>query len=475
MMRVVVVGNGMVGSRLVQLLAPHTGRSLRVALLGEESGPAYNRVRLAEVIGGTAHPDVIRFSPPSGFGVHWYDDTAAVTLDRRLQVVIDQHGRRHPYDLLVLATGAEARLPAPLSTALAGGGCRVLRTLADAETLLSEARVAERAVVLGGGVLGIEAAVALRSCGVPTTIVHPLTTLMERQLDQRASDALTHRLQALDIGHVLGVGLRRPVLDVAGHLHAVELDDGRELPADLLLVSVGTIPRSDLATAAGLDVERGIVVDERLRSVADPAIAAIGDCAQPPGGASGLVAQGWRQAEQLAAELIASLSEDGTPAGSCVPTVVRAKGDGLDVVVCGSMAGPGRRITLDDADSGRYLSLRVEQGRLAGAICVGAGPASADVIGAFRSPTPLPHDPAHLMLGLTHRSDPAPTATPGEVVCHCNGVTDLEVREAVLGGATDVEAVGRCTRAGTGCTGCTGHVQRLIEEAAARADAVALP
>jgi assimilatory nitrate reductase electron transfer subunit len=477
MTRLVVVGHGMVGSRLVEeVLALDTAGRFRITVLGDEAGRPYNRVLLSEVVSGHRAIGSIELPTPDDPRLDVRSDLAAVSVDREDRVVLDAHGGRHRYDRLVLATGAAARLPSlpGLDPSGATRGLHVLRGIDDARDLLAATLNARSAVVLGAGVLGLEAAAALAHRGLEVTVVHPHPALMERQLDPGASAVLTGTMDRLGLRHrteVRTTGVR--VVD--GRFAGLFLDDGTVAEADLLVVSTGTVPRTGLAERAGLPVSRGIVVGPDLASPADHRVLAVGDCAEPPEGASGLVAQGWAQARAAAAALTGTEQPGDDRANAPSPTsdVVRLKAPGLDVVamgVCGSHREehPDRRhLWLSDPAAGRHVEVVVEDGRLVGATCVGAGAIATELVTTYTRRATVPADPAFLLLPLlagaqAERTGDVTALPDDATVCRCNGVAKASIRSAIDAGADSVDSVAATTRATTGCGGCLDDVCALL-------------
>lgn len=473
MSHVVVIGHGMVGSRFVEDLttADVAGEHL-VTVLGEEACEPYNRVLLSDVVAGSRGLSSIAMPSPAHPRVSVQRGTAVRAVDRERQDVVLADDSRVPYDHLVLATGAAARVP---TTAGLDGpdlprGVHVLRSIDDAREIIAATLNARRAIVLGGGVLGLEAASGLAGRDLAVTVVHPAPALMDRQLDEAASRVVESTLRRTGVDQRVGVAAEEVVVE-EGRLRRVRLDNGEVLAADLLVLTTGTVPRTDLAVGSGLAVERGILVDEDL-TTADPRIHAIGDCAQPPCGASGLVGQGWEQAHRLA-----GLLTSGTPTGvtTGVGDVVRPKTAGVDLVtmgVCGSGRAddPALRVVrLSDPSAGRHLEIVVRDGRLVGATAVGAGRIGTDLVTTYTRQTPLPADPAQLLLPAiapatsgTRRDSPS-LIPDRATICRCNGVTKGDIRAEFASGATTVDQVAEATRATTGCGGCTDAVCGIVD------------
>lgn len=481
---VVVVGNGMVGSRFAEELASRDREGqFAVTLLGAEEYEPYNRVLLSDLVAGKVTAASLTLpsrAAADGFTAH--RGAEVVAIDRGSQLVVAADGAVHRYDELVLATGAQARIP-PIA-GLAGpdgglpGGVHCLRTLDDAREIVAATINATAAVVVGGGVLGLEVACGLARRGVATTIVHAADALMERQLDGAASQVVEAALARAGVTSLVAALTSQVVLR-DGRAAGLVLADGRTVPADLVVLSCGTIPQTALARQAGLDVDRGIVVGPDLTTPADPRVHAIGDCAQPPEGGTGLIAQGWDQARRLA-EMLASrrgaaagAGPDHSAPGTADPTtdVVRVKATGLDVVAMG--VPPGARdsgghqvIRLTDPARLRHVEIVAQDGVLVGATCIGAGQVAADLTVAYTRRTPLPADPAQLLIRPVHTA-PEPATTPTNMpdrmtVCRCNGVTKRDIVSSWSRGARSLDDVAARTRATTGCGGCRDVVEGLV-------------
>ncbi len=475
MKHVVVIGHGMVGARFVEdLRRRDTDRRFAITAVGAEEHEPYNRVLLSDFVAGKIGVAALQL-PRAAADEHTriVRGSRAVAIDRAHRLVRLHQGRSIGYDVLVLATGASARV-LPLSGIGPHGlppGVHALRTLDDAREIVAATINARRAVVIGAGVLGLEAAMGLARRGLSVTLVHAADAVMERQLDPDASSAVVAALAAEGVDCELSAVSKQVDLR-DGRVRGLTLADGRTLPADLIVMSCGTVPQIGLARDAGLTCERGIVVGADLASVDDPAVFAIGDCAAPPGGSAGLIAQGWEQARRLARALAdgpAARSEPDT-----APTdVVRVKGAGLDIVAMGVNAArspdpAGRRVVrLTDPQARRHLEVVVADGRVVGATCVGAGPVAADLTAAYTRGTPVPADPAYLLLRPALGTAPesgSPTTMPDRfTVCRCNGVSKREIMACWSAGARTRPEVADRTRASTGCGGCADVVDGILD------------
>lgn len=467
--RVVVIGNGMAGFRFAATVADHDP-GIGLTIVGAETGGAYNRVLLSNLLAGkSSAADIVlgddRWYADRGIALH---NVAAVSIDRAAHEVLLADGRIVGYDALVIATGSTPVVP-PVS----GPGVVAFRTLEDCRQIDRLAGQASEAVVVGGGVLGVEAAIALADRGIAVTIVQRGPRLMDRQLDHSAA-ALLKRLL-----HARGITVRcsASVRDVVGApvTTGVVLDDDTEISAGLVVLSCGVRPNTDLARDAGLAVRAGIVVDDQLRSVTDPDVLAIGECAEHRDTIYGLVTPVWEQA-RVAASTVASPDLRATYDGST--TVTRLKAAGIELT---SMGEPTLEAGEDDADAdvvtfrdsghGIYQKLVVHEGRLTGAILLGDTRAAGTISQLYDRGADLPADRASLL--IVRRNSPvsvvqSPTLLPGSAtICRCNGVTKAGICSAWEGGARALPEIVTCTRATTGCGSCTDTVQGLLEWLAA--------
>lgn len=463
-MRIVVVGGGMVGHRFAQE-AVRLDPAADVVVVGEEPYEPYNRVLLSEVVAGRTELSAVVL--PEAPGVRTRRGVRAVEVDvagRRLGL---DDGTHLEWDHLVLATGARARvLPLPGLDAGDGrlvGGAHVLRTIDDARGVVAGAVNARRACVVGAGAIGVEVACGLRRRGLEVTVLASRDGILDRDLDPRVSAVATRTLGDLGVQVVPRAGVSG--VDVShGHVEAVVLDGGVRVPTDLLVLATGSVPRTELAVEAGLTVRSGVVVDADLRT-SDPAVSAIGDCAETPDGVSGLVAPGWAQAAALAEHLLRARSVPSPPVQGAA---LRLKAVGLDVVTAGTRASTAepddRVVSIDDAGARRYVEVVVRQGTLVGTTCVGAPDLAARLSMLLDRPGVVPPDPLQLLVGAPEGQAGSPTAMPSSTtVCRCNGVTKADVVGAWDAGCCTLDDVVGATRATTGCGGCRTLVCGLVE------------
>ncbi|WP_199433907.1 FAD-dependent oxidoreductase [Qaidamihabitans albus] len=469
---VVVLGYGMAGARLAEEIRHRDpdGARVRLTVIGEESHHAYNRVLLSSVLAGSMRADAVRLQDAAWAGRHGVElclGVPAARIDRAARRVELADGSGVDYDALVLATGSRPWLP-PVEGLSADGvlaeGAVAFRTLDDCERILGAARAGAPVAVLGGGLLGLEAARGLAGRGNLVTVVHPMTHVMERQLDPGAGRVLARTLTGLGIDFRLGTAAARYVPG-----DGLKLDDGSHVQADLVVVSAGVRAETSLAAAAGITVDRGVLVDDALRT-SDGRVHAIGDCAQHPGTVAGLVQPAWEQAAVLA-DLLTGTDTAARYHGTAV--VTRLKARGVDLAAVGDtqtgVDDDGAEVLcLDDSARGRYAKLVVRDDRVAGAIVLGVPDAAATIIQLYDRGVPVPGDRLALLLG---RSLPAATpsaASPADlpataVVCRCNTVSKGRLVEAWRAGASTAGELATATRASTGCGSCAGAVRGIAD------------
>ncbi|WP_033347211.1 NAD(P)/FAD-dependent oxidoreductase [Kitasatospora aureofaciens] len=403
-MRIAAVGGGMAAARFAERYAALGGTGA-VTVYGAEPRAPYNRVLLAEVL--TGRYDAESIALPLG-GASARPGCEVVALDLRARTLGLADGSVEPWDELVLATGANPVLPPVRGLRRPDGyglaeGVHTLRTLEDCARLAEEAVGAKRAVVIGGGVLGVSAARALAALGVRTEIVHQAPHLIDRQLDPEAAALLRERLQALGVDCYTGNRARAvhggtgvPPAEGWGRVGSVELASGYRLDCDLVVLACGTRPRTALAHAAGLPVATGVLVDDRL--AAAPHVSAIGDCAEHRGTVHGLAGPAWEQADVLARRLSGAEPDARYPGTS--PRARLSTGD-LEYAAFGAVdesLDPGLDVLrLTDATRGSYKKLVLRGDRLVGAILLGDLATVDALAGAFADGGALAGHPLHLL------------------------------------------------------------------------------
>jgi len=496
----VVAGNGMVGHRLLEALVEKGATDQwDIVTFAEEPRPAYDRVALSSLFSGSS-PDEIALPAPSsaatpGLTVHLGERVASV--DRQARQVVSSIGRRVTYDALVLATGSAPFVP-PIPGHDAAG-CFVYRTIDDVEAIKAWATDCRVGVVIGGGLLGLEAANALVHLGLVTHVVELAPRLMPVQVDDGGGDALRRHIQALGVtvhtgcrsAEVLtwaargrpggGTGMGGGPGSRTGSARRVaglRLDDGKELVSSLVVFSAGIRPRDELARACGLEVgERGgVVVDEACRT-SDPAIFAIGECALVAGRTWGLVSPGYQMAKVVADRLM-----DGSSTFTGADCSTKLKLLGVDVASFGDAHGeaPGTEsLTFADARAPIYrkLVLDTADGRVVGGVLVGDASGYTELAAMAQGFMTTPSEPAALVLpvGVAGASTGARGAgvaglSESATICNCENVSKGSICAAVSdGGATDVAGIKSATKAGTGCGGCLPLLADLVDDELSRA------
>ena len=452
---VVIVGGGIAGQAVCEALRERDPDVAITLVCGEPSAP-YDRVRLSEILVSGEDPETLQLRP-----AEWYADhdvelelgrwVKAFDADARTVELDD--GRTLSYDRLVLATGSQPLMP-PIS-GIDLPGVHPFRGPEDCEAIRSAAAGgAKHAAVIGGGLLGLEAARGIAAQGCAVTVIHLLDRLMERQLDAGAGALLAPALAALDVE----IQFERNTTAIIGPERATGLHfkGGDRLLADLVVVSVGIRPEVTLARKMGVECERGIVVDDAMRT-SIPGVLAVGECAQHRGIVYGLVAPIHDQARVAAATLA---GDDAAYLGS-VPSA-KLKVAGIDLVCAGDATGEHEAVVTDGA-AGIYRKLATRQGRVVGAILLGDTRGSEALVAAVRAGEPV-DDP---LQALADASLAGPADLPNTAqICDCNGVCKGDLVAAVTeGGCATPREVMAVTRAGTGCGSCRGAVKEIVAAA----------
>ncbi len=467
-MKIVVIGNGMVGYKFCEkLLLKTTTRSCNIVVFGEEPRPAYDRVHLSEYFAGKSAAD-LSMAPPDWYaanGITLYLADPIQRIDRQLKTVHSFSGIAETYDYLILATGS-----APFVPSLPGvekDGVFMYRTIEDVEMITAYARKAKKAAVIGGGLLGLEAAKALMDLGISETyIIEFAPRLMPRQIDAAGSAILTNKLQSLG----LQIHTNKNTSQVTGdnYITGMQFSDNTHLDVDMLVISAGIKPRDELAKQAQLETgpRGGIVVSDRLQTT-DPNIFAIGECALYKGMIYGLVAPGYEMAEVVASTLCGT---DKTFTGYDMST--KLKLIGVDVASFGEPLLSGtdtRSVVLEDTMKGIYkrINISADGKQLLGGILIGDAVQYNMLLQACKNKTVLPPNPEDIMLGSRGGDADAGAGIiglPGQaVICSCEGITKDDICHAVVrDGCETVDAVKKCTKAGTGCGGCVPMVKDLL-------------
>ncbi|WHZ10850.1 MAG: Nitrite reductase [NAD(P)H] large subunit [Burkholderiaceae bacterium] len=479
-MKLVLVGNGMAGVRTLEELLKIAPELYQITVFGAEPHPNYNRILLSPVLAGEQTLDQIMLNSWDWYrerGIRLHAGTKVVQVDRARRTVRAADGTEAPYDRLLLCTGSNPfLLPVP--------GCGLdgvvsYRDIADTEAMIDAAARYKKAVVIGGGLLGLEAANGLMKRGMIVTVVHVMPWLMERQLDDAAGRLLQKSLAQRGLQFLIGAKTTALVGSEddgrAGRVTAVRFEDGTEIDADLVVMAVGIRPNTELAQSMRLHCERGIVVNDTMQTVTDARIYAVGECAAHRGIAYGLVAPLFEQAK-VAANHLAQFGI-GRYTGSLTST--KLKVTGIDLFSCGNFMGAasGRpedagaeEIVMSDPFAGVYKKLVLKDDRLIGACLYGDTVDGSWYFRLLRDGRSVHDIRDKLMFGESNIGDSghaghskaAAMAMDAEV-CGCNGVTKGQICNAIKEhGLFTLDEVRRHTKASASCGSCTGLVEQIL-------------
>ncbi|HEY4027682.1 MAG TPA: nitrite reductase large subunit NirB [Candidatus Dormibacteraeota bacterium] len=457
--RLAVVGNGMISVSLLDQLVRLESR-WRISVFGDEPHPAYDRIGLSQVLAGDRAADDLPLRDRDWYashGVELHTGCRVLALDAERCRLATARGDVD-FDACVLATGSLPFVPPIPGAGL--DGVLGFRTIEDVDAMLERARTGRSAVVIGGGLLGLEAARGLLARGMQVTVVHLVDRLMERQLDDGAAGLVREELERMGLRVLLPASTRR--IEGEGRVEAVVLDGGAVLPADLVVICAGIKPNVALAAAAGLDVGRGVRVDDRMATSA-PAVHAIGECAEHDGVTYGLVPPLHEQAAVLASQL----AGDGAATFRPLATAARLKVAGIDVFAGGRTTPEAgdQEVLLRDDGGGVYKKLVLRDDALVGVALVGdLGPMAA-VSDALTRGGRVRDRLALLGVGAAVGPPPGADLADDAVVCGCNGVTRAAIVAAIgaEGGCTTRECVARRTRASSSCGSCAPVVDGLLQ------------
>ncbi|AEF38575.1 nitrite reductase large subunit NirB [Hoyosella subflava] len=478
--RLLVIGNGMAGARTVEEIIHRGGKEqFDITMIGDEPYGNYNRIMLSHVLAGeaTIDDDDLLLNPMSWYrdnGVTLYAGDRATRLDRFAKYVRCESGRSVSYDTLIIATGSTSFFPNIDGLRASDGhlmkGVFGFRNIEDTNGMLQMAHSRDKthAVVIGGGLLGLEAAYGLRTQGLTVDVVHSPSYLMNQQLDERGGNVLRREIEKLGIAVHTGARTTSVHRDAADDVTGVGFADGTDLPADMVVVTAGIRPNTEFARAGGVIVERGIVVDDHMRCEDESAIYAVGECVQHRGEVYGLVAPVWEQAVTLADHLTGA-NPDAAYHGSRITTKLKVAG--IDVAAMG-VKGPERDddefVQFYEPSTGVYKSVVVRDGKLIGAMLLGDVSKIGYLSQAFDDKVPLPEERISMLFDL---GGPGETTGAMELaddaqVCNCNGVTKGAIVDCVHRGASSLSEVIAQTRAGKGCGSCKNLVGDIVACAA---------
>lgn len=466
---IVVVGNGMVGHKFCEkLIEKGGGESCKITIFGEEPRPAYDRVRLSSCFSDAGEED-LWLAP-----VEWYSDNdidlftgeLVVKLDQKHKTVTSQKGRTIAYDKLILSTGSSAFVP-PIE-GIEKEGVFVYRTIEDLEAIVGYAAKAQKTAVIGGGLLGLEAAKSLMDLGLETSVIEFAPWLMPRQLDEAGAEALMAALEDLNLTVLLNKNTTR--IGGNGTPEFLEFKEGESLKCDMVIISAGIRPRDELAKKSGLEIgtDGGIVVNDKMQT-SDPDIFAIGESALHNGLIYGLVAPGYEMADVVVENLIGGDKEFKGHDMSAKLKLI-----GVDVASFGDAFGTSeknRKVVIDNKAKGIYKRINVSEDgkRLLGGMLVGDASDYNMLLQIVQNGFSLPPDPADLILGERDGKNGNARGLydlPDEtIICSCESISKgsvcLAIEEYEL---EDVGGIKACTKAGTGCGGCIPMLGDLLTE-----------
>jgi len=465
--RLVVIGNGMAPGRALEKLFERNPEAYTVTVFNAEPRVNYDRIMLSPVLSGEKTFDQIVIHGDGWYvkhGITLYKGSSVTQIDRAAKTVTSARGLTVPYDKLLIATGSQPIIIPVPGHALAG--VLSYRDLDDVQAMLLAAKSRGTAVVIGGGLLGLEAAVGLKAQGMDVTVVHLAPTLMERQLDVPAGSLLKEAIEARGIRVITRANTKAILGEKKAE--AVLLEDGTRLPADLVVMAVGIRPNAQLAKDAGITVNRGIVVDETMRT-SDPDIFAVGECAESHSQVFGLVAPLYEMAGVIAAQLAGYTGATFKP--SAVAT--KLKVTGINLFSAGDFAdGKDREeIVLRDAARGIYKRLVLKDDKIIGAVMYGDVADGAWFFDMIKKGSPVSEMRDTLIFGPSFAGgtplDPtaAVAALPDEAeICGCNGVCKGKITCTITSlSLTSLDDVRSHTKASASCGSCTGLVEKLLK------------
>jgi nitrite reductase (NADH) large subunit len=480
--RLVVIGNGMAGARVVEEILQRDASRFAITMFGAEPYGNYNRILLSNVLNGSQRMEEIFLNP-----LAWYEEhhvklhagVKATLIDRERRLVSGKPLRRsaaaygldgcdqtalpieEPYDKVIIATGSRPFVP-PLE-GMGKPGTFLFRTIDDCEQIGAYAKRCQKAAVIGGGLLGLEAARGLLTHGVEVTVLEALPQLMSAQLDPEAGAMLKATMEQMGI-RVLLETISTHILGEE-HVTGLQFKDGTTLETDMVVVSAGIRPIVEIAKDSGLTVERGIVCDDQLRT-SDPDIFAVGECVQHRGVIYGLIDPIWDQAKTVA-DVLTDVNPHAAYPGSKLATKLKVMGVELASMGDTKATRPEDEVVVyREPARGVYKKMVIRDGRLAGAILLGETDTAGVLTQIFSLEAMVPERRADLLFGT---SSGAPILSVFDLpdhaqICNCNGVSKGGIKEAIqIGKCQSVTQVGAHTKAGTGCGSCKGLIMQLLE------------
>ncbi|MBT3094106.1 MAG: nitrite reductase large subunit NirB [Candidatus Thiodiazotropha sp. (ex Lucina pensylvanica)] len=466
--KLVLIGNGMAGIRTIEeLLKLDESANYEITVFGEEPHTNYNRILLSPVLAGEQKFDDIILNPPEWYndnGITLHSGDPVTEIDRIHNRVVTASGISMEYDRLIIATGSRPfMLPIPGADL---DGVLGFRDIEDVEKMLEVANSHNKAVVIGGGLLGLEAANALMKQGMQVSVVHLMNSLMENQLDMPAADLLKTSLEEKGLNFLLEKNTKE--ITGSNRVTGITFTDGEHLEADLVIMAVGIRPNIDLAKTSGIHCERGILVSDTMQTF-DPSIYAVGECVQHRDVCYGLVAPLFEQAK-VCANHLANLGY-GRYEGSVTST--KLKVTGIELFSAGNFLGDddSDNIIYRDPGAGVYKKLVIKDGRIDGAVLYGDTIDGAWYFQLMREGTDISSLRDNLLFGQAHLGDSghggekqAMAMSDDAQVCDCNGVCKDDIIKAITTkGLFSLDEVKAYTKAAASCGSCTGLVEQILE------------
>ncbi len=459
--RLAIIGNGMAAGRLLdELLRRNATAMFDIRLFGEEPHGQYNRILIGRLLDGGTQEEITlkRADWYAEKGITFHAGVLADRLDAAARTIHASDGNTYLYDVAVFATGSRPVVPPLEGLRNAEGkpksGVLVYRTVEDSRRIRELARPATSAVVLGGGLLGLEAAKSLCDLGVHVTVVQQAETLMNQQVDALGGQFLRKAVEQVGIFVRTGAGAAAVRGDE--RVEAVVMNNGDVLPADILVLACGIRPRTDAAQASGIPVKSGVVVNDLL-ATAVPGVFAVGECAEHNGQVYGIVTPIWEQCVVLA-DVLTGANPQARYRGSKLYSKLKVAG--VEVASMGAIhavADSDEVIQVVEDRRGVYRKIVVRDGKLIGAVLVGDTSAAASLVRWFDRGDPLPPH----RLDVLYSGDPS-AVTDDPEICNCHHVPQSAIVNAIRGGCTTLPQVSGATQAGTGCGSCRGQLARLI-------------
>jgi len=484
--KLVVIGNGMAGARVVEEILKRAPDMFDISMFGAEPYGNYNRILLSNVLNKSQDATEIFMNPLSWYeknGITLHAGVRATHIDRARKIVTGVPMKKdalpyaagdvglsmlepieESYDYAIIATGSRPFVPPMEGFVPDKPGRFLFRTIDDCSRIADFAQNCKKAAVIGGGLLGLEAARGLMTHGVEVTVLEAAPQLMIAQLDPESGAMLKASMEAMGV-KVLLEKITTHIVERDEKISHLQFKDGTQLETDMVVVSAGIRPITDIATVSGLNVEKAIVCDDQMRT-SDPEIFSVGECVQHRGRIYGLVDPIWEQANVLA-DVITGVNEKSAYTGSKLGTKLKVMGVELASMGETKPAHPTDEVVLyREPKRNIYKKLIIRDEKLAGAILLGDIDGASMLMQMFFSGSKVPERRSEMLFG----GEPSGVSMvsivnmPDNVqICNCNGVSKGQILEAIRGGCSSVSKIGACTRAGSGCGSCKSVVAQLIE------------